>query len=76
MDDNLTDKQLEAALEKMLKSDKLTKQIKKVVDEETKSDREMEKMIVDITKNVLVQLYKTMWTKKSFWTSSLKNKSN
>jgi hypothetical protein len=41
-----------------------------------KKDKELEKYFVEISKNVLVQLYKTLWTKKNFWTSDLKNSAN
>lgn len=75
MDGNLSKADLERELKKFLNSDALDKKITKVVSDETKSDKEMEKFVVDITKNVLIQLYKTMWTRKAFWTSGLKNKS-
>jgi hypothetical protein len=75
MDDNLTKKDLEKELNKFLASKQFEKRVKDVVTNETKTDKELEKFVVDVTKNVLIQLYKTMWTRKAFWTSSLKNKS-
>ena len=38
-------------------------------------DKELEDMVVDITKNVLTQLYKTLWIKRNFWKTTLTNKS-
>lgn len=35
-----------------------------------------EEMIVDITRNCLVQLYKNLWSKRTFWTNSIKNRKN
>lgn len=67
---------LERRLKKLLKSSELKREISKGIDQETKSDKEMEKFVVDITKNVLTQLFKTFWTKRNFWKSDLKNKSN
>jgi len=47
----------------------------KIVKEKIKNDKELEDMVVDITKNVLTQLYKTLWIKRNFWKTTLTNKS-
>jgi hypothetical protein len=49
--------------------------IGKIVKEKIKNDKELEDMVVDITKNVLTQLYKTLWIKRNFWKTTLTNKS-
>ena len=51
----------------------LESRIKAVVHQMTKSDKDFENKIVEITRNVLVQLYKSLWTKRSFWSGDLKN---
>ena len=71
----MDDKELDKRFDDFLKSRDLDKKIKDVVDDKMRDDKELEKFVVDITKNVLIQFYKTMWTRKSFWTSSIKNKS-
>lgn len=58
------------------RSAELENRIKSVVTQMVKSDKNIQDSIVEITRNVLVQLYKALWTKKSFWTSDLKNSSN
>lgn len=55
-----------------LDDSKMKKKIKDAITDEHKS-RDFEKKIVDINKNVLVQLYKQMYNKRSFWTSGLSN---
>lgn len=50
--------------------------IEKIVKDRIKNEKELEDKIVDITKNVLTQLYKTLWTKRTFWANNLSNKSN
>lgn len=50
--------------------------VEKIVKDRLKNEKELEDKIVDITKNVLTQLYKTLWTKKSFWRDNLSNKNN
>jgi hypothetical protein len=76
MSDSISKSELESRLKKFLKSSELKRKIRQGAKEETKSDKEMEKLVVDITKNVLTQLFKTMWTKRNFWKSDLKNKPN
>lgn len=51
---------------------KFKTKVKGVVDDEHKS-RDFEKKIVEISKNVLVQLFKQMYNKRSTWTSGLSN---
>lgn len=48
--------------------------IEKIVKDKLKDDKELEDKIVEITKNVITQLYKTLWTKRGFWRNELKNK--
>ena len=49
--------------------------IGKIIKAKLKNDKELEDKVVDITKNVLTQLYKNLWIKRNFWRSSLSNKS-
>jgi hypothetical protein len=41
-----------------------------------KDNKDFENKVVDITRNVLVQLYKQLWTRRSFWVNDLKNSAN
>jgi len=50
--------------------------IEKIVKDKLKDDKELEDKMVEITKNVLTQLYKTLWTRRGFWRNDLKNKSS
>lgn len=50
--------------------------IEKIVKDKIKSDKELEDKVVEITTNVLTQLYKTLWTKRGFWRNDLKNKAS
>ena len=50
--------------------------IEKIVKDKLKNEKELEDKVVEITKNVLTQLYKTLWTKRGFWKNSISNKSN
>lgn len=51
-------------------------QLKKLINDkvlEAIKGKDSEKHLVEICRNVLTQLYKTLWTKRSFWTNDLKN---
>ena len=50
--------------------------IEKIVKEKLKNEKELEDKIVEITKNVLTQLYKTLWIKRNTWIDNLSNKNN
>ena len=50
--------------------------IEKIVKDRLKNDKEIEDKVVEITRNVLTQLYKTLWVKRSVWRNNLTNKSN
>jgi hypothetical protein len=58
------------------RSSDLEKKVEDIVKKKFKNDKDIEKYIVEITRNVLVQLYKSLWTKRSFWSGDLKNLSN
>lgn len=50
--------------------------IEKIVKDKLKNDKELEDKVVEITKNVLTQLYKTLWVKRATWRNNLVNKNN
>lgn len=58
------------------RSSDLDKKVGDIIKKKFKNDKDLEKYIVDVTRNVLIQLYKTMYTRKNFWTSDLKNSPN
>jgi len=50
--------------------------VEKIVKDKLKDNKDLEDKVVDITKNVITQLYKTLWNKRGFWRDNLTNKSN
>lgn len=50
--------------------------IEKIVKDRIKNEKELEDKVVEITKNVLTQLYKTLWVKRATWVNNLTNKNN
>lgn len=59
-----------------LKSKEFESKINKIVKDRIKDDKALEDKVVEITKNVITQLYKALWVKRGIWRSSLSNKSN
>lgn len=51
----------------------LEEKVKKIVTNQLKTDRPTKKEIANITQKVLVQFYKTMWTRRTFWANKLDN---
>ena len=58
------------------RSSDLDKKVEDIVKKKFKGDKDLEKYVVDVTRNVLIQLYKTMYTRRGFWSSDLKNSPN
>jgi len=59
--------------EDMLKTSDIKSKIEDLVKKQLKNDKPTQKEIADITQKVLVQFYKTMWTRRSFWANKLDN---
>ena len=62
-----------AEFEDMLKKTYIKNKIEKLVKDQLKKDKPTQKEIANITQKVLVQFYKTMWTRRSFWSNKLDN---
>jgi len=58
----------------ILTSQDLEDKINKIVQIKL-NNRDMDDQVVQITKNVLTQLFKALWVKRNFWKSGLSNKS-
>lgn len=72
--EELTKSDIKDEVIRVIDSDELKDKIAKLIAKELKKNPEIENQIVDITKNVITQLYKTLWVKRSFWQSQLSNK--
>ena len=64
------------AIKVYIDSSDFKEKIERIVKDRIKNEKELENKVVDITKNVLTQLYKNLWTKRSIWVSNLSNKKN
>jgi hypothetical protein len=69
--ESIVKKEIKSALE----DSKNKSRIKDIVNDELKS-KDFENKMITLSKNVLVQLYKQLYNKRSFWTSGLSNDPN
>lgn len=59
--------------EDMLKTSDIKAKIEDIVKKQLKSDKPTQKEVAKITQKVIVQLYKTFWQRRSFWSNKLDN---
>ena len=67
---------VKSEIKKYMDSSEFKSKVEKIVKDRIKNEKALEDKVVDITKNVLTQLYKQLWTKRAFWKNGLYNKSN
>lgn len=72
----LTKNDVSSEIKTYLNSSDFKTKIEKIVKDRLKDNKELEDKVVEITKNVLTQLYKTLWVKRGVWRNNLSNKSS
>lgn len=75
INENLTKSDVSKEIKVYMDSKTFKDKIEKIVKDKLKNDKELEDKVVEITKNVLTQLYKTLWVKRGMWRNTLSNKS-
>jgi hypothetical protein len=76
INEELTKSDINKEIKNYIDSSSFNKKVEKIVKDRLKNEKELEDKVVEITKNVLTQLYKTLWIKRSVWKNNLSNKSN
>ena len=71
--EELTKADVKAIVKSEINGNALKKKVVDIISKEVKGNKHLEDKVVDITRNVLTQLYKQLWMKRNFWTSGLKN---
>ena len=74
--EDLTKTEINKQIKVYIDSNEFKNKIEKIVKDRIKNEKELEDKIVDITKNVLTQLYKTLWVKRATWVNNISNKNN
>lgn len=60
-------------VEVYMNSSEFKAKVEKIVKDRIKNEKALEDKVVDITKNVISQLYKALWLKRSVFIPQLKN---
>ena len=55
----------------MLKTSDIKSKIEKLVKDQIGKDKPTQKEVAKISEKVLIQFYKTLWTRRSFWANKL-----
>ena len=76
LNEELSKKDVDSAIKTYMNSNEFKAKVEKIVKTRIKNEKALEDKIVKITRNVIVQLYKALWTKRNFWKTQLKNVSN
>jgi len=74
VNEELTKTDVKDQVKKYMDSSEFETKIAMIVKDRIKNEKALEDKVVSITKNVLTQLYKTLWVKRSFWQTPLSNK--
>jgi hypothetical protein len=74
INEDLKKTDIDKGIKVYMDSSEFKSKIEKIVKDRIKNEKELEDKVVEITKNVLTQLYKTLWVKRGFWRSNLTNK--
>jgi hypothetical protein len=73
LNEELTKSDVKKQISNYMDSVEFRGKVERIVRDRIKNEKELEKKVVDITKNVITQLYKTLWTRRGMWQSQLKN---
>ena len=73
--ENLTKTDVSKEIKLYMDTKTFKDKVEKIVKDKLKNDKELEDKVVEITKNVLTQLYKTLWVRRGMWRDTLSNKS-
>jgi hypothetical protein len=74
--ENLTKSDVSKEVKIYMDSKEFKNKVEKIVKDRIKNEKELEDKVVEITRNVLTQLYKTLWIKRATWQNNLTNKNN
>jgi tryptophanyl-tRNA synthetase len=76
LNEDLSKSDVKKEIKIYLDSKEFSTKVEKIVKDRIKNEKELEDKVVEITKNVLTQLYKTLWIKRATWSNNLTNKNN
>jgi len=76
LNEEFTKSDAKDVVKKYMDSTEFKSKVEKIVKDRINNDKALEDKVVEISRNVLTQLYKALWVKRSVWKSMLSNKGN
>jgi len=76
LNEELTKADLDKSITVYMSSAEFKSKVEKIVKDRLKDEKEIEDKVVEITRNVLTQLFKTLYNKRGIWKNNLSNKSS
>ena len=76
LNEEFTNQDFDKKINTFIDSTSFKNKIHDIIKNRIKNEKELEDKVVEITTNVITQLYKTLWTKRGFWRGQLKNKAS
>lgn len=76
LNEEMTKSEVKAEVNKYMDSSEFRTKVEKIVKDRIKNEKGLEDKVVEISKNVLSQLFKQLWIKRSAYINGLTNKAN
>jgi hypothetical protein len=76
INEEISKKDIDQGVKTYINSAEFKAKIEKIVKDRLKNDKDLEDQTVEITKNVLTQLFKTLWNRRNTWLNGLSNKNS
>lgn len=76
INEELNKKDIDQGIKTYMNSAEFKTKVEKIVKDRLKDDKDLEDQTVEITKNVLTQLFKTLWNRRNTWLNGLSNKNS
>lgn len=74
--ENMDKSEVKREMKIYMDSNEFKEKIERIVKEKLKDNKEIEDKVLVITKNVISQLFKTLWMKRNAWQNNITNKNN
>ena len=74
--EDVTKTDINKSIKVYIDSAEFKSKIEKIIKDRIKNEKGLEDKFVEISKNVLTQLFKTLWVKRGVWKSNLSNKTD
>jgi hypothetical protein len=76
INEEITKADVDKEIKNYINATEFKEKINRIVKDRIKDDPEFEDKVVEISKNVITQLFKSLWTNRNTWRNGLKNKSS